>query len=277
MFPALFTAVVRAGERTGDLIEVLSRYLAYRTQVNIVRRRLTSALVYPSLLLGVGGLIVVFLLTYVVPKFSRVYEDMGDRLPLMSRALMSWGKTVEAHGASIGVATALVFVGLGYWLSRPETRRALMRKLYAFPGIGSRIRDHELGGLYRTLAMLQRGGIPLVTALEMARGVVPRGLAQNLDQAILALRQGQGVSKVFEQAGLAGEVAHRLLRVGERSGELGAIMDNIGAYFEGETEQWLDRVSRLFEPVLMLVIGALIGGIVLLMYIPIFELASSIR
>lgn len=277
VFPPLYVATIRASERTGDLVEALSRYLTYRTQLDAVRKRLVSAMLYPALLVFVGGLIVVFLLTYVVPRFSHVYEDMGDRLPLLSRLLMVWGKAFEAHGLWIGVLFALGLVLAGYWLSRPATLRSLLDRLRALPGVGEKLQAHQLAGFYRTLGMLLRGGIPLVTALEMAAGIVRSGLGENVARATAALSEGRPVAETFERHGLATEVSARLLRVGERSGELGPMMDNIAAYFEDETAQWLDRVTRLFEPVLMLAIGGMIGTIVLLMYMPIFELASSIR
>ena len=110
-------------------VEALSRYLTYRTQLDAVRKRLVSAMLYPALLVFVGGLIVVFLLTYVVPRFSRVYEDMGDRLPLLSRLLIGWGKAFEAYGLWIGVLFALGLVFAGYWLSRPATMRSLLDRL----------------------------------------------------------------------------------------------------------------------------------------------------
>jgi general secretion pathway protein F len=152
------------------------------------------------------------------------------------------------------------------------------RKLWQLPAVGEQIRVYQLARFTRTIAMLLKGGIPLVTALDMTDDLLRQpAFKAGLDQAKRAIREGRGVSDTFGTYGLATEVGTRLLVVGERSGELGDVMQRIADFYDEEIARMVEWFSRLFEPVLMILIGGLIGGIVILMYMPIFELASSIQ
>ena len=278
-FPALFIATVRASERTGDLPEALRRYLDYERKVNVLRDKVVSASVYPAVLLAVGGLVVMFLLAYVVPRFSKVYEDVGqERLPFLSRLLMGWGQVVSEHLLLIGAACA-VLLGFCLWLlTRPAARAALEQRLWRSGSIGEYLRTYQLARFTRTVAMLLKGGIPLLTALRMADELLRQpALRDGLAKASQAIAEGKTVSECFSEYGLATDIGVRLLLVGERSGELGMAMDRIATFYDEEIARAVEWFSRLFEPILMLFIGILIGGIVVLMYMPIFELASAVQ
>lgn len=278
-FPALFIATVKSAERTGNINEALRRYLAYHRQLNTVRDKMLSASVYPAILVVVGTLVVVFLMAYVVPRFSKVYEDIGrDRLPVLSRWLMQWGEWVSAHALGFGLGFLAVCAALVFGLTRPALRVWIARTLWRLPVVGEQLRIYQLARFTRTVAMLQKGGVPLVTALDMTDDLLRQpALQSGLRAAKTAIREGRTVSDAFGRYGLATEVGTRLLVVGERSGELGEVMEKIASFYDEEIARTVDWASRLFEPVLMVVIGLLIGGIVLLMYMPIFELASSLQ
>lgn len=276
-FPPLYVATVRASEKTGDLREALSRYIAYQLQLDQVRKKLVSASIYPVVLLVVGGLVMMFLMMYVVPKFSRIYEQGGKDLPMLSRLLLQWGQMMEGHGlwviSGLGVTGAL----LAYGLTRPVSRELIMARVRAIPALGSRIRIFELARFYRTLGMLVRGGIPIVAAIEMVSGILPASLRAQLMLAVGDLREGKPISHAMESRGLTTPVAHRMLRVGERTGQMGDMMERIAVFYDEDIARALDWVTKMVEPVLMAVIGLVIGAIVLLMYFPIFELAGSIQ
>lgn len=276
-FPALFVATVRASEKTGDLGEALGRYVAYETQFDNVRKKVVTASVYPLLLIGVGGLVVIFLLVYVVPRFSQVFADSRAELPLASRLLMQWGTLIEAHGTEVLLAVGLGLAAAVALLARPAMRRIAVRLLWQLPGVGERVRLYHLARFYRTLGMIQRGGIPLVTAMDMAGGLLSAGMRDALVRARLTVAQGVPLSRAFADNGLTTPVALRMLRVGERSGRMGEMLERIGAFYDEDMERWVDVTTRLFEPLLMVVIGVIIGGVVLLMYLPIFELAGSVQ
>jgi len=274
-FPSLYVATVRAAERTGDIAEALGRYIGYHERLDAVRRKVVSACVYPAVLLGVGGLVVLFLLGYVVPRFAGVYEEVGRDLPWLSRLLIEWGKLINANGAllAVGVVAAAVAAALGFGRLKQIAGRVAQR----IPAIGERLRVYHLARLYRTLGMLLRGGTPLVTALGMVAGLMPAGMRTELAAGTQRIREGASISAGMEAAGLTTPVALRLLRVGERSGDMAEMMDRIAVFHDEELARWIDLVTKLFEPLLMAAIGVVIGAIVVLMYMPIFELAGSLQ
>lgn len=276
-FPALYIASVRASERTGDLQESLTRFIGYQTQMDVVRKKLVSASIYPAVLLIVGGLVTMFLLGYVVPKFSHIYEDLGTDLPLASRLLLRWGQLIEAHGSAVLAALIATIALLGIGATRPEVRRWIGERLWRIPAVGERMRIYQLARFFRTLGMLLRGGIPVVTALDMASGLLHPTFRARLANAAQHIREGQSISKAMEAHALTTPVAVRMLRVGERTGKMGEMMERIAKFYDDEMERWVDWFTKLFEPLLMVFIGLIIGVVVLLMYFPIFELAGSIQ
>ena len=276
-FPLLYVATVRACEKTGALPEALSRYVAYQSQMEAVKRQVISASIYPLLLAAVGGLVTLFLMVYVVPRFSQIYADIGGNLPLMSRLLMRWGQLLDTHGAVILGGTLAAMGAIAYIATRPACRRWLLGKLWQVPSIGGRLHVYQLARFYRSLGMLLRGGMPVVTSLQMVSDLLDVSLRGQLALALSSIREGRALSCAMEQYGLTTAVALRMLRVGERTGRMGEMMERIAAFYEDETARWVERFTRLFEPLLMVFIGLVIGGIVVLMYFPIFDLAGSIQ
>lgn len=276
-FPAFYVAAIRATERSGGLEEALRRYVAYQAQVDAVRKKAVSALIYPVLLMIVGGLVTLFLLTYVVPKFSRIFEARNADLPWMSQMLMQWGTAVSEHGWTVA-ATGGAAVGLLTWgASRPALRRRFVEWLWTLPWIGERLRVYQLARFYRTLGMLLRGGMAAVAALDLAAGLLDPLLRGRAARAGELVREGKPLSAAFHDCGLTTPVAHRMLRTGERSGRMGEMMERVAAFFEDEVARWLDVFTKVFEPAMMALIGFMVGGIVVLMYLPIFELAGSLQ
>jgi general secretion pathway protein F len=276
-FPSLFVATVRAAERTGDIHEAIARYLQYQEQLDRVRRKLIAALAYPLLLLVVGLAVGAFLMFYVVPKFSGIYEELGNDLPWLTRMLLQWGRLLETHAVSTMMLLALAAAGIVLGLKQPAFRQWLGQRLWQVPAIGNRLRVYELARLYRNLGMLLQSGIPLPTALEMARDLLTPFLRDGMDRAVREIREGQSISRSLRQHGLTTPVAMRLLTVGERSGNMPHACERIAAFHESDLARWVDWFTRLVEPALMVLIGGMIGFIVVLLYLPIFELAESVR
>lgn len=276
-FPQLYVSTVRASERTGDLGAAMTRYIAYQTQIDLVRKKVVSASIYPLLLIGVGGLVTIFLMAYVVPRFSRIYEDIGVNLPFMSRLLLQWGKLLQAHGALVLVALGGMVAGLVYVARRPQTKSWAMRRLWQVPAAGERMRIYQLARFYRTLGMLLSGGIAIVQAIRMVSDLLPPALREDLAGAAEKITEGRSISYAMETHRLATPVALRMLRVGERTGRMGEMMERIAAFHDEQMARWVEWFTRLFEPLLMAIIGVVIGLIVVLMYLPIFELAGSLQ
>ena len=276
-FPDLYVATVRASERTGNLSEALSRYVTYQTQLDGVKKHLVSASIYPVILIAVGGLVSLFLLGYVVPRFSHIYEDIGGDLPWLTRVLMAWGKFVEARGGMLLAGVVAALTGLVLWLRQPSARQLIARQIMRIPAIGERVRVYQLTRFYRTMGMLLTGGTPVPQAMVMVSGLLDQELRQRLDTALKRIREGQPISTSLDAQVLTTPVALRMLRVGERTGQMGEMMERIAAFHEEELARWVERFTRTFEPLLMAVIGVVIGGIVVMMYFPIFELAGSMQ
>lgn len=276
-FPPLYVATVRASERTGAIREALVRYVIYQQAIDRLRKKLVAASIYPAVLCIAGLLVAAFLLGYVVPRFSGIYEDLGSELPLASRLLMQWGEALAQHTvATVGALTAALAVG-GYALTRRGLRAAVAAAVTRVPALGRQLRTYQLARLYRTVGMLLRGGTPAVTAMHMSAGLLDESLRQRLAQANGAVREGRSLADSLEGFGLTTPVAARMLRVGERTGNMGEMMERIASFYDDEIERSVDVLSRLLEPALMTVIGLVIGVIVVLMYFPIFELAGSIQ
>ena len=276
-FPPLYIETVRASEKTGALSEVMMRYIDYQKKIDNVRSQIISALIYPALVTAVGGLVMMFLMFYVVPRFSQIYADVGSKIPFMSRLLMGWGVFIANHGWQVLAATIALLGAAAYAAVRPASKDWIMRKLWQTPAIGARLRLYQLARFYRSLGMLLRGVMPVVPALQMVSGLLQASLRSQLAQASQYVREGRSISHAMEEYGLTTPVALRMLRVGERTGQMGEMMERIAAFYEEETARWLERFIKLFEPLLMTFVGLAIGVIVVLMYFPIFELAGSIQ
>jgi general secretion pathway protein F len=236
-----------------------------------------NASIYPLLLIGMGALVSLFLLFYVVPRFGRIYEDRGAELPFVSRLLLSWGQLVEGHAlAALIVLAVLVAAGI-YALRASGLRAALGDALWRLPRLGERMKTYQLARFYRTVGMLLKGGMPLVATLKVGAELLNPVLRAPLAAAGKSISEGRGVSESLDANDLTTPVALRMLAVGEHSGNMGEMMDRIATFHDEEISRWVDWFTRLFEPILMAVIGLLIGGIVILMYMPIFELAGSLK
>lgn len=277
IFPPVLVACVKASEQTGGLAESLKRYSRNSATLHELRARVVSAAIYPTVLLFVGAAVVLFLLGFVVPRFASLLEHSGHELPLLSRLLMAWGGMVHAHGSELIFGLILLATATGFALRRPFVRGWIADRLLALPGIGQHFRVFRQSQFYRTTAMLVDGGIPAVKAFDLARGLVGRADQTALAGALQQVRNGVKVSDAFQQAGLANAIAYRLLTVAEKTGGLGPVLDRIAAFQEAQVSRTIDLISRLIEPAMMIFIGVVIGGIVVLMYMPIFEIASSIQ
>lgn len=276
-FSEVYVATVRASERTGDLPHALARYIAYQLQFDAIRKKLISTAIYPVMLLVIGGFVTLFLLGYVVPRFSAVYESAGRDIPFLSQMLLRVGNVVNEHWQLVlpGFVVLLAMAGVFVW--RPEGRAFLLNLFLRFPGIASRAGEFRLSRFYRAVSLLLASGIALPRALGMVTGLLGPGQQANLDQCRLQVEQGQSLSSALLATGLATPIAESLVRVGERSGRLADMLERAARFHDEDFARWIDWASRLLEPILMMAIGLVIGSVVVLMYMPIFELAGSLQ
>lgn len=276
-FTPLYIALIRASERTGDMSQALRRHVAYQTQVDAVRKKIIAASIYPALLIVVGGLVVMFLLGYVIPRFSGIYENAGGNLPWASQMLLQWGQLLQTRGTEVLFITVTGFAALIALLSRPTVKAWLMKQFWKIPSMGETVRIYQLARFYRTLGMLLQGGIPLTTAMHMVQSLLPLSLQAALKKAIHDVKDGKSLSVAMEQHGMTTSISNRMLRVGERTGRMDDMLERIGAFYDEETTRKVEWLSKLLEPALMVMIGLIVGLVVVLMYMPIFELAGGIE
>lgn len=275
LFPPLYIGIVRAAEGTSDLPRSLSRFIDYQQRIDVVRSKIVSAAIYPVILLTVGAGVSLFLIAYVVPRFAEVYQGAGRDLPWMSKMMLTWGAFVSGHtGALLAGLAVLAVLAVALW--RHLTRDGGLGRLLArLPGIGERIRIYELSRLYLTLGMLSEGGITIVHAIETVQGMVSPTVRNSLAAARVDIEAGLPLSHAFEAHQLTTPISLRMLRVGERTGDMGPMLTQSAAFYDGEISRWIDRFTRTFEPLLMAAIGLVVGAIVVLLYMPIFDLAGD--
>ncbi len=276
-FSPLYVATIRASERTGNVKEALGRYVAYQEELDRLRKKIVSASIYPVILLAVGVLVIGFLMLYVVPRFASVYEDRAGALPFFSQLLLGFGNFVGSHAAALAFAAAAAAAAIAWAFSRPQIRSRVNTQLWRLPALGARMKTYQLARLYRTAGMLLRAGIPAVQALDMVRDLLAAHLRPQLMDAKRLIEEGRPMSAALAAAGLATPVAFRMLTVGERSGDMGHMFTQIARFHDEEVARDIDWFTRAFEPLLMAVLGVAVGLVVVLMYMPIFELAGSIR
>ncbi|EHR69788.1 type II secretory pathway, component PulF [Burkholderiales bacterium JOSHI_001] len=276
-FGPLLVAVVGASERSGQLSIALREHARYLAWAEGLRAKLVGAAIYPALLLGASAAVMLFLLMVVLPRFAGLLDGSGQELPWASRQLMDLGVVLADRPAWLLGALALLALGLGTLWRHALLRAALASLLWRLPGLGPRLTTLALAQCYRTLGMLLAAGVPLVPALGLVQGVVGPRFAAALAGLRADVGAGQRLSDAMDTHHLATPVARRMLRVGERSGELAAMLERAAAFHDEELERLSDFITRAVNPVLMLLMGGLIGGIVVLMYLPIFSLVESVQ
>ena len=276
-FSSLLIASIEASQRTGQTAEALRQHAAYLTWLTGLRDKLVSAAIYPAILIGASLVVISFLTVFVVPRFADIYEGMGGEMPWASAVLLGIGKGVGDHpwltlGGLVGLGMAIAAA----WKA-PVVRAAVSERLWRTPVIGPRLRLIELASLYRTLGLLLQAGVAVVPALEASLELVGPSLRPSMTQATRRVREGARLSDALQRHHLTTPVSVRMMRVGEQTGELGPMLERAATFYDEELARFTEWVGKVVSPALMLIMGVLIGGIVVLMYLPIFQVADQIQ
>jgi general secretion pathway protein F len=277
VFPAVLVASMRASERTSDYAPALMRYHRYRRLVADVRGRLVAAATYPLLLLVVSLLVLLFLVGYVVPRFASVYAELGDRMPAGSRAIVWLGQTIGEQPAVAAVLFAALLAAVVAFVRAPLSRRLALRLARAWARLDALLHAAGCAQLYRTLALLVQGGIALPAALAMVQDLLPATMGERLRACRRDIDEGRGFTASMAAHRLATPVAARFFRVGESGGRLGEMIERAADFHEAELVRAADWFGRVIGPALMLVMGVVIGVVVILMYLPIFQLSEAVQ
>ncbi|WP_374592278.1 type II secretion system F family protein [Aquabacterium sp.] len=276
-FSSLFIASIEASQRTGQIAQALRRHAEYLAWLQALRDKLVGALIYPGILIAAGSLVMLFLTVFVVPRFAQIYDDLGGDLPWMSRVMLGFGQFVGANPLIVAVAVAGLIAGVVLAWRSPRVRAVLAAQLWTMPYVGERMRLVELSALYRTLGLLLQAGVTAVPAMQASGELVSPSLRVSLAEATRRVREGARLSDSLEATGLTTPVSLRMMRVGEHSGELGGMLERAATFYDEELARFTDWIGRVVSPALMLVMGVMIGGVVVLMYLPIFQVAEQIR
>ncbi len=277
LFPPVYSASIMAGERAGNLDEVIRRYVGYEKVIGAVKRRTISALIYPiilvTMMIGLIGIIVL----RVVPAFSDFYLNFGKELPLSTRIIVGLSNVVVGNIWLLIAAVAGLVFAATFWIRQPGQRTQLDRVLLQLPWAGGTVRKFATAQLARTLATLLGGGIPLVNALETAsRSMSNRHLASELGKVSRGVREGQSFANAMRALGVFPDVAVKMVEVGESTGALQEMLNSLADFYDEEIETEVARFIALVEPVLLVVMGVVIAFVVLALYMPLFELSSVV-
>lgn len=277
-FERLYVAALRTGEKTGDLFLVLGRYHDYLKHRVALRKKLAQALAYPLFLLVALGVILAVLFVFVMPRFVAMYADLGTELPFATQVLMALVERAYVVVPLAFAAVAACVWGWRRWTSTANGRRQVDRIRESLPYLGELQRVVSAAQLARSLSTLLAGGTPLVDALRTAAGSLSSQLhLDRLEDATGRVIGGESLNRAVRATNLMPETAARMVEVGEASGGLDTMLAEIAQFYEDILDARLARAMALIEPLLMLLMGLIIGGIIIVMYLPIFRMAEVIK
>jgi type IV pilus assembly protein PilC len=275
MFPAVYSASLVAGERSGDLESVIRRYVAYDKVLSAVQRKTLSALIYPAILIAMMLVLVGIIVLRVVPAFSTFYANFGRELPLSTRIIVGISNGLVNNLWTILAVLVIGGVALAWWVRQPGQRTRLDRILLRLPWIGPAARKFATSQAARTLSTLLGGGIPLVQALDIAgRAMSNRFLASEMDIVRQRVQEGAGFAPSLAARGVFPDVAVKMVEVGESTGALQEMLNSLAEFYDEEIDTEVGRFITIIEPLLLILMGIIIAGVVLALYMPLFELSS---
>ena len=275
LFPSVYVASLLAGERSGSLDTVLRRFVEYSRVIATLRRKTVSALIYPAILVMLAFGLVALIMLKVVPEFSEFYAGFGAELPFVTRMILRVSEVIRGQFLIIFIAVGAAIVFAVIWLKQPTNRSRLDRGLLRVPVIGSIAAKFATSQMARTLATLLGGGLPLVNSLEIAaHSVGNKFVASQIDIVNTRVREGESFAAALAARGVFPEVAVKMAEVGESTGALQEMLNTVADFFDEEISTNMERFVTLIEPALLVIMGLVIAGLVLALYMPLFQLSS---
>jgi general secretion pathway protein F len=272
-FPTVFVNMVRAGETGGALPVILGRLAEYLEEMHELRSFLFGAMIYPVILTLTSLVSMVLMLVLVVPKFAGIFQDMGVEIPAMTLAMFKAGVALQEHWWHLALAVCLGLAGLAAALRSSRGKAFRDRFLLRLPVLGVYMQKIEIARFCRTLGTLLESGVPILEAMQTVRGVVSNSIVNSaVGQALVDLKRGDLLSASLEKSGRFPSLAVSMIGVGEETGRLGQMLDKVGRLYDRELRKGIKTFSSFFEPVVLLVMGTLIGGMVISMLMAIFSI-----
>ena len=275
-FPVIYTTTLLAGERSGNLEEVLTRYLAFQRVALTFRKKLIASLIYPTLLIVMVTVLFFFLITFVVPQFSKLYEQIGSKLPALTTMLLELGAYAQKYYMYYVPAAALVGYLLWRWSQTDSGAARIDRTLIATPFLGNIWLKYQVALFARTLSTLLTGGLPLVPSLETAaRSIGSRQIATAVFGSVESVREGMGLGKSLQKTGVFPDLSVEMIEVGESTGALPAMLNSVAEFFEEDTQTSLTTAMSLVEPIILIFMGIVVAVILIALYLPIFSMSAN--
>jgi type IV pilus assembly protein PilC len=275
-FPVVYTTTLLAGERSGNLEEVLQRYLDFQ-RVNLTfRKKLIASLIYPAVLVVMVTGMFIFLITYVVPQFAKLYEQLGTQLPTITTFLLKLGQWAQSYGLYALVVLAVLIVLLVRWIKTDAGANLVDKIRISLPLIGNVWLKYQVGLFSRTLSTLLKGGLPLVPSLETAaRSIDSRQISNAVFTSVESVREGKGLAVSLDATKMFPELAVEMVEVGESTGALPQMLNSVAEFFEEDVQTNLTAAMSLIEPMILIVMGVVVVTILIALYLPIFSLSAS--
>ncbi|MGA2005154.1 MAG: type II secretion system F family protein [Terriglobales bacterium] len=278
IFPKMYTTTLMAGEKSGNMEEVLSRYIQYQRMVHTFRKKLLVSLVYPALLISVVTVMLIFLITYVVPKFADLFNNLGAQLPAITVFMLSLGLNAQKYGWIVVLVLAAAFFLIWRWKQSDRGAASIDRFMLSLPLVGEIRLKYQVANFSRVLATLLQGGLPLVPAMETAgASMSSRQMLNGINAAAERVREGQGLAKSLEAQKLFPDLAVEMLEVGESTGALPAMLASVAEFYEEDVQTALGAAMALIEPLILIVMAVFVGGILISLYMPIFTLGANVH
>lgn len=278
VFPKMYTTTLMAGEKSGNMEEVLSRYIQYQRVVQTFRKKLAVSLVYPALLVSVVTVMLIFLVTYVVPKFADLFNNLGAQLPAITVFMLAVGLNAQKYAWAVLLALMVGGALLWRWKQSDRGAERLDQFLLAMPLLGEIRLKYQVANFSRILATLLQGGLPLVPAMETAgASMSSRQILNGILSATERVREGQGLAKSLEAQKIFPDLAVEMLEVGESTGALPAMLSSVAEFYEEDVQTALGAAMALIEPLILIVMAVFVGGILISLYLPIFTLGAGIH
>jgi len=275
-YPPVYTTTLLAGERSGNLEEVLQRYLDFQRVSLTFRKKLMASLIYPAVLIVMVVLLFIFLITFVVPRFAELYDQLGTKLPAMTTFLLALGRDAQHYGLYVLAALAIAGFLFSRWIKTDSGAAAVDRVRIGLPVFGGVWLKYQVGLFSRTLSTLLKGGLPLVPSLETAaRSIGSRQVSNAVLASVETVREGKGLSTSLERTKVFPELATEMIEVGESTGALPQMLNSVAEFFEEDVETNLTAAMSLIEPVILVVMGIVVITILIALYMPIFNLSGA--
>jgi len=276
LFPKMYTTTLLAGEKSGNMEEVLSRYIQFQRLALTFRKKLAVSLVYPTLLVTMVSFMVIFLITFVVPKFADLFNSLDAQLPSITVFMLAVGLNAQKYAPFILLGLVLIVFGLWRWKKTDKGAEQIDGIIFSMPVLGEIRMKYQVANFSRMLSVLLQGGLPLVPAMETAgASMSSRKILNGVRAASVRVREGQGLAKSLEQQKIFPDLSVEMIEVGESTGALPAMLNSVAEFYEEDVQTALGAAMALIEPIILIVMAVFVGGVLISLYLPIFTLGTS--